>query len=193
MSDDAGADPGPPDLLAIYDDTLPQVYGYLLRRCDSAAVAEDLTSETFLAAVDAARRPNPPMVDAPWLIGVARHKLADHWRRRAREGRRIRLAGDAAATGPSHDDPWPAALDRVSAEATLRSLAPQHREVLSLRYLDDLAVADCAELLGRRLHATEALLVRARSAFRRECATNDPHPADPHTREDSHTEEGRSR
>ena len=39
--------------------------------------------------------------------------------------------------------------------------------MLTLRYLDDLPVATVAELLGRSLHATEALLVRARAAFRR--------------------------
>lgn len=166
MSDDACADPAPPDLLRIYDAALPQVYGYLVRRCDSVDTAEDMTSETFLAAAVAAQRPNPPVIDAPWLIGVARHKLADHWRRQARDRRRLSAAGDAAVTGGSALDPWPATLDRMSAEATLRSLPPQYRHVLSLRYLDDLPVADCADLLGRTLHATEALLVRARTAFR---------------------------
>ena len=42
-------------LLALYDHALPQVYGYLLARCGQRAVAEDLTAETFLAAVDAVR------------------------------------------------------------------------------------------------------------------------------------------
>jgi RNA polymerase sigma-70 factor (ECF subfamily) len=40
--------------LDLYDRALPQVYGYLLARCGQRAVAEDLTAETFLAAVDAA-------------------------------------------------------------------------------------------------------------------------------------------
>lgn len=40
-------------LLALYDTALPQVYGYLLARCGDRALAEDLTSETFLAAVSA--------------------------------------------------------------------------------------------------------------------------------------------
>ena len=49
--------PAPSDpVLTIYRVALPQVYGYLLPRCGSAALAEDLTSETFLAAVDASRR-----------------------------------------------------------------------------------------------------------------------------------------
>ena len=38
-------------LLDLYERALPHVYGYLLRRCGSVAVAEDLTAETFLAAV----------------------------------------------------------------------------------------------------------------------------------------------
>jgi RNA polymerase sigma-70 factor (ECF subfamily) len=38
--------------------------------------------------------------------------------------------------------------------------------VLALRYMDDRSVPECAALIGRTVHATEALLVRARRAFR---------------------------
>ena len=48
----------------------------------------------------------------------------------------------------------------------LGRLGPHHRAALTLRYLDDLPVPQVASLLGRTVHATEALLVRARSAFR---------------------------
>ena len=79
--------------LAFYDDALPQVYGYLSARCGLRVLAEDLTAETFLAAVDAVRRDDPPPVSMPWIIGVARHKLVDHWRRQAREDRGLRAVG----------------------------------------------------------------------------------------------------
>jgi RNA polymerase sigma-70 factor (ECF subfamily) len=153
-------------LLRLYDPALPQVYGYLLRRCGSREIAEELASETFLAAADAVRRDRPPRIDVGWLIGVARHKLADHWRRRAREERGLRLVAADPTGPPADDDPWDAHLDAMRAEQTLASLAPQHRLVLTLRYVDDLPVADVADLLDRSLHATEALLVRARAAFR---------------------------
>jgi RNA polymerase sigma-70 factor (ECF subfamily) len=153
-------DPGPA-LLALYDTALPRVYGYLLSRCGRASLAEDLTAETFLAAVDAVRRDDPPPLSTPWLVGVARHKLADHWRRQAREER-----GLPAAAGEEHD-PWDAHLDAVRARQTLGELSPQHRAALTLRYLDDLPVPEVADILERTVHATEALLVRARAAFRR--------------------------
>ena len=49
----------------------------------------------------------------------------------------------------------------------LGRLGAHHRAALTLRYLDGLPVAEVADHLGRTLHATEALLVRARLAFRR--------------------------
>ena len=38
--------------------------------------------------------------------------------------------------------------------------------MLTLRYMDDRSVPECAELIGRTVHATQGLLVRARRAFR---------------------------
>jgi RNA polymerase sigma-70 factor, ECF subfamily len=144
-------------LLALYDEALPQVYGYLLSRCGQRALAEDLTAETFLAAVTA----EGPL-SVGWLIGVARHKLADHWRRQAREERSLALV--PAEPEPPWED---CVLDAADARAVLDRLGPHHRLALTLRYLDGLPVPEVARLLDRSLHATEALLVRARSAFRR--------------------------
>ncbi len=51
MGASATPDAGGAALLDLYDRGLPSVYGYLLPRCGSAALAEDLTAETFLAAL----------------------------------------------------------------------------------------------------------------------------------------------
>lgn len=151
-------------LLELYDEALPHVYGYLVTRCGQRALAEDLTAETFLAAVSAVRKPDAPELSVGWLIGVARHKLADHWRRAEREQRGLRvLEGEPAAV----EDPWDVALDAIRARDVLAELGAHHRAALTLRYLDGLPVAEVAEHLGRTVHATEALLVRARTAFRR--------------------------
>jgi RNA polymerase sigma-70 factor, ECF subfamily len=150
-------------LLALYDQALPTVYGYFVRRCADRGTAEDLTSETFLAAMDAARKNDPPPIGVPWLIGVARHKLADHYRRR-----HDRLTVPVAELPEPVDsvDTWDAELDRLVAESVLTRLSEPHRAVLALRYMDDCSVPECAALIGRTVHATEALLVRARRAFK---------------------------
>ena len=163
MSAEPDQDDAPRALLALYDEALPEVYGYLVRRCADRTAAEDLTSETFLAAMDAARKKVPPPITVGWLIGVARHKLADHYRRRS-DRFWIPVAELPEPVDPRDD--WDAELDRIVAESVLAKLPEQHRTVLTLRYMDDCSVPECAELIGRTVHATEALLVRARRAFR---------------------------
>jgi len=151
------------DLLALYDVALPQVYGYLLSRCGDRTLAEDLTSETFLAAVSA----SGPLSTA-WLIGTARHKLVDHWRRLAREERGLKLVHERTRGDDAAEDPWDVRLDVLAARDVLARLGPHHRAALVLRHLDGLPVPEVAHHLDRTLHATEALLSRARAAFRRE-------------------------
>jgi RNA polymerase sigma-70 factor (ECF subfamily) len=152
----------PDPVVAIYRQALPRVYGYLLSRCGSATLAEDLTSETFLAAVAASRQGSLTEVNVAWLVGVARHKLVDHWRRLEREDRTL------AATEPmGTDDPWDDVIDTDAALAALAHLPVPPRAALTLRYLDGLPVAEVAAHLGRSLTATETLLVRSREALRR--------------------------
>jgi RNA polymerase sigma-70 factor (ECF subfamily) len=99
-----------------------------------------------------------------WLVGVARHKLVDHWRQVGREKRALSASDPGNETV---DDPWDEVLDSSAAYAALARLPGQQRAALTLRYLDDLPVAGVAAHLGRSVHATETLLVRARTALRR--------------------------
>ena len=155
-------DPGAA-LLGLYDAALPQVYGYLLARCGRRTLAEDLTADTFLAAVTACRREPPPEPSVGWLVGIARHKLVDHWRAAEREARGLQVVGAAEDL----TDPWDEHLDAFLAREVLAEQSGPHRAALTLRYLDGLSVGEVALVLGRTVHATEALLVRARTAFRR--------------------------
>ena len=164
--------------LELYDDALPHVYGYLARRCNNAATAEDLTAETFMAAV-AALHNNDTVTPAGgnhvdlnirWLIGTARHKLIDHWRRTERRKEELAELWDDIAV----PDPSDATIDAAAAQDALAQLAPTHRTVLTLRYLDDLPVGEVAITIGRTVHATEALLTRAKAAYRNSAVNTHP-------------------
>jgi RNA polymerase sigma-70 factor (ECF subfamily) len=153
-----------PGLLAIYDRALPHVYGYLTARVRDRALAEDLTAETFLAAVHAVKENKVSELSIAWLVTVARNKLVDHWRRAARDERTLQLAADLDETVV--EDDVEARFDRQRTREVLATLGPHHRAALTLRYLDGLTVPEVARHLDRTVHATEALLVRARRAFR---------------------------
>ncbi len=119
-----------------------------------------------MGAVDAVTRGRVDDVTTAWLIGIARHKLVDHWRRLEREQRRLTAVADESTTSDIDDDPWDAQLDALAARDTLEQLGAHHRSALTLRYLDGLSVPEVAAVLDRTVHATEALLMRAKRAFR---------------------------
>jgi RNA polymerase sigma-70 factor, ECF subfamily len=83
-----------------------------------------------------------------------------------RRRRPLRVSGDVRPDQPDDEDPWDVRLESLRARDALDRLAPHHRAALTLRYLDDLPVDQVAEILDRTVHATEALLVRSRAAFR---------------------------
>jgi RNA polymerase sigma-70 factor (ECF subfamily) len=151
-----------------YRRTVPRVYAYLLARCGGdPALAEELTQQTFIAAVDQRSRYDGRADSITWLCAIARHKLADHFRVREREERRrLRLEVRQLPMGqePGHASGLD---DRVAIAEAFRSLPPSQQAVLALVVLDDLPVAEAASLLGRSAAATQSLLHRARDGFRR--------------------------
>ena len=68
---------------------MPRVYSYVLSRCGhDVELAEELTQRTFVAAVEQRWRFDGRSDITTWLCGIARHKLADHYRRAERDQRR---------------------------------------------------------------------------------------------------------
>ena len=109
-------------LRSLLEASLPVVYDYLLYRCRDRSLAEDLTSESYLAAVVAhANRGIEP--STAWLIGIARHKLVDHWRRQARETRLMTALAD-----DSQPMTWEGPIEATRGEEILTRLATAQRQ-----------------------------------------------------------------
>jgi RNA polymerase sigma-70 factor (ECF subfamily) len=151
----------PGDVADLYDRTVTDVYSYIASRVGDRALADDLTQDVFEAA--ARRAATGAVVEVAWLIGVARHKLVDHWRAQARASRTLVLAHAAEQNRRVEDS---VAIDPAVAAVVLSSLNPTYRAALVLRHVDRLGVAAVAEHLGRTVKATEQILSRARAAFR---------------------------
>jgi RNA polymerase sigma-70 factor, ECF subfamily len=155
----------PATFRAFYAEALPVVYGYLRARCGGGeATAEDLTQETFMAAVRWIKGGGRVEAPLPWVVGIAKRKLIDHFRSEERTERRLALAWDAAAA--EDPPPWSDA-SRERAMAALTTVAAAQRAALTLRYLDGLSVEEVAAALGKSVHATESLLARGRDGFKR--------------------------
>jgi len=157
-------------LETLYQRCLPSVWRYVCARVGgNQHVAEDIVSETFLAALRSVATFVPASGPAiAWLIGIARHKLADHRRAAAHvPGAMPSDVGRESSTFASVD-----ARDQVL--VVLDQMPDEERQVLEWKYLEELPIAVIAERLGRTEKAVEALLYRARRAFRELAKTDVP-------------------
>jgi RNA polymerase sigma-70 factor (ECF subfamily) len=148
-----------------YEVALPRVYGYFLHRCGgSVPLAEDLTQETFLAAVAELRKGR--RVDAPirWIYGIARHKLLDHYRSRERVERATAFDPDPKLSEIVVDENADDVRDH--AVAALVAVPASQRSVLVLCYLDGFSVQEIAASLGKSTAAVHSLLERGRASFK---------------------------
>ena len=146
------------------------VYSYVRRRLiPRTDLVDDLVQEVFLAAwegVDKFRG------DAPlrsWLLGIARHKVEDHYRRRLRELQLQDEAEEPREEPPALHD-LEEALEKRQVSQRIReilmSLPEAYSLILSWRYWEKRSLRDIAVQTGRTEKAIERLLARAREQFR---------------------------
>jgi RNA polymerase sigma-70 factor (ECF subfamily) len=137
----------PAEFAALYDRYFRQVYRYLYSRVGRAAEAEDLTAQTFLAALEALPRYRARGHFAAWLFTIARNKARDFYRR----------AAPLIPLDENHldkaEDPLVQVIqaDQVEQLADLvRGLEENEQELLRLRFVADLSFAAIGVCLGRK-------------------------------------------
>ncbi len=155
----ARSEPTGVSFATVYDEHVDDVYRFVHRRCRDHSLSEDITQETFMAAVR--NTDDPSTITIGWLITVAKNKLIDVLRREVRYTEKIRLVGADTADEIDVD-----LVERLRVEAALEQLRPDYRLVLTLHYLDGYTVPALAEQLDRTVKSVEGLITRARRDLR---------------------------
>jgi RNA polymerase sigma-70 factor, ECF subfamily len=135
---------------AFYVRHVDELLGFFARRTRDAEAAADLTAETFAAALTARRRYRPEKGSAgAWLYGIALKKLADMQRRGFVERRARRRLGMERLDLTDGDL---ARIDALAGEHTatllVQRLAPDQRQAVVARVVDERAYEDIAGELG---------------------------------------------
>lgn len=149
----------------LFDEHLDRVYIYVARRVASRDLAEDVTADTFRAAMESfgkLKRQDPYL----WLLGIARRKVADAFRdARRRRARQLGTELEAMA-GPDDERPDRVALT-VERSAVLRRLVlrlpDDQREALLLQHLEELSQESIALVMRKSPAAVNSLQQRARA------------------------------
>jgi RNA polymerase sigma-70 factor (ECF subfamily) len=137
----------------LYRRNLTRIYRYHIAHVGNSRDAEDLTSQTFMAALEGIRSFRETGSFAAWLFGIASKKRLMFFRR---NGSRPEVSLEAALQTPSPDLPTDkAAQQRMQLESishALRQISADRAEALILTYFGGLTQSEA----GRVLHKSEA-------------------------------------
>lgn len=172
-------------LALLYDRYLTPVYQFVLSRVGDIHLAEDITAETFMGMVERIEhvRARDELAFAGWLFGIARNKVAEHFRRQ--EVRR-RMTVDAPEqetrllAAMTTDDPLGVVVARerwAEVVAALNKLTEEQRSVLLYRCVLGYETDDVAQLMGRQTGAIRALQFRALDSLARHLSAGASNPA----------------
>ena len=154
----------------------PSVYSVCYRYLGNRADAEELSQDVFLQVFHHFGQFQGRSAFSTWLYTIVRHACL---RRLSRIQRRLAVEAEAGAqAGPATTNPEArlVAVDHVN--AVLGRLDPDDREVIVLRHLAGLSIAEVAEILGIGLSAAKMRLSRAIEAFKASYARlSEPRPA----------------
>jgi RNA polymerase sigma-70 factor (ECF subfamily) len=139
----------------VYDAHVETVYRYVHRRCQDHSLAEDVTQDTFIAAIR--NTDDPATITIAWLITVARNRLFDVLRRQTKYEEKLQLVANNTSRPDEID-----VAERLRVEAALGVLPVHYRLVLTLHYINGMTVPAIADELDQSLKSIEGLVTRAR-------------------------------
>jgi RNA polymerase sigma-70 factor (ECF subfamily) len=167
---------GDPDAVAaIVSRYQHRLYRYLLRLVREPATADDLFQQTWLRVMEKIGRYDARRNFESWLFSVAHNLAIDAWR--GKRGESLLDPEDAEDSGEAPGAPWrsgePDALDRLldfergaMLAACMQELPAIHREVLTLRFEEDMRLEEIAEVAGIPLSTVKSRLRRALDGLR---------------------------
>jgi RNA polymerase sigma-70 factor, ECF subfamily len=159
----AGDEAALAELIARYS---PGLRFFLRNLADQPAAADDLLQETWFDVYRKVNRLRRPEAFAAWLYRIARDKAYRHGRRRREAAMPEAAAVDEGLAADDGDDPGFTPEDAANVRAALDALPADQREVLILRFMEDMTYEQIAEVVGRPVGTVRSRIHYAKLALR---------------------------
>jgi RNA polymerase sigma-70 factor (ECF subfamily) len=145
----------------LYRRYAPQIYGYIASRVGDPAVADDLTSEAFLRALEGLPEFEQRGISiAAWLYRLAHDRVADHYRRQARRPT-LPLEEKLLPAQDGFDQQVDAHLRMEELGQAMQQLTTEQQQVILLRFVAGLKLKEVAYVMSKSEDAVKMLQLRA--------------------------------
>jgi len=149
----------------------PRLRYYLRKMLGQPESADDVLQEVWLGVFRGLPKLTDTMAFPAWIYRVTRNHSAIAWRKRERDAR---VAAEIEAPVESEEESEFNDEDAARVHAALDDLAPEHREVLVLRFLEDMSYEDIAQTIGCHIGTIRSRLHYAKRGLRRALETRPP-------------------
>ncbi len=153
----------------LYNRHFLRVYRYHMARTGSAADAQDLTSQTFMAALEGLAGFKGSGSFCAWLMGIARRKTALHYRSQ-KPVAPLEDAGSLADPRPSPETSVFQRLDLTRIHRALDQISPDRGEAIRLCIFGELSAAEAGQVMDKSEAAVKMLLHRGLKDLREKLA-----------------------
>lgn len=143
------------------------IYRYIWARVRDDSLTEDLTAQVFLKALEGLPTYKPtgkPFL--AWLYRIAYARVVDHWRKQERRVE-VPLEDTLPAREPRPGELLEAEADWGTAIDLVAQLTDDQQDVVILRFIGEMSMAEVAETLGKTVGATKAIQYRALASLAR--------------------------
>jgi len=143
------------------------IYSYIYYRVSNVEDTEDLTNDVFLKMVESIRsyRSEREQSFVAWLFRIARNRVVDYYRRQAVR-RHLPLDEKHLPPLDGPEDLAAAELTREQLRGALLELTEEQQQVIILRFIEGLSIAEIARILGKSKGAIKSLQYRALVSLR---------------------------
>lgn len=145
------------------------IKGFISQKIDDEGLVEEITNDVLLAAINSKENFNKKCNEFSWICGIAKHKIIDYYRKK-------KIKTILFSVSPNFEEIADKALTperdvlknelKMEIKNTFRDLGRKYKEILKLKYVDNLKVKEIADKLEISVKATESQLIRAKKKFR---------------------------
>jgi RNA polymerase sigma-70 factor, ECF subfamily len=142
---------------------------FVSQKIDDEGVAEELTNDIMLAAIMCRPNFDGKCNEFSWICSIAKHKIIDYYRKK-------KLKTILFSVSPNFEEIADKALTperdvlknelKEEIKKTFKELGKGYKDVLRLKYIEEMKIREIAKSLKLTIKAVESKLIRAKKKFR---------------------------
>ena len=142
---------------------------FVSQKIDDEGIAEELTNDIMMAAMMCRPNFNGKCNEFSWICSIAKHKIIDYYRKK-------KIKTILFSVSPNFEEIADKALTperdvlknelKEEIKKTFKELGKGYKDILRLKYIDEMKISEIAKSLKLTIKAVESKLIRAKKKFR---------------------------